>query len=483
MREINSTQRRRRLRLIKAEDEQTDDRFRSAASILAPASNTEAARFEVERIHRRMMMECRAKTGTRIRIEFPGEETQIVTMNQPYLLIGSDPHCDLRLEHQDVNPQHIYLQWVNGQIFWCDLSPREGTDQRQQTNGKWFNNDPINIGPYRLSLDNFELPLKVDESPLDRSSQLSEELPQLAFQFVGVEQSENLWSVNRVLTIIGRGSQCKLRLNHASMPYVQACLLRTRHCCWLVDIEGTGTTGVNGRAITVAPIDIGDILQLGPFRVEVVTKSIPKQDLSASGRTTKLHNSRKVSELEAPGHAQFSEVTSKAESSAIKNQSPEQSLTTKSRTPMSDELVRVRSEPSIKKPLVNPDVRSEVSSNVAQLPRVGSNSAEVQEKKQVVAEEGRCQPISNSDASPKSESTLLPTVALKQSIATLIKAHEIQLTVLKSQLERIKQVYEKPRSQSISKHARLMLDKTMRETMKTHELMYESIKQLTQIIK
>ena len=483
MREINSTQRRRRLRLIKAEDEQADDRFRSAASILAPASNTEAARFEVERIQRRMMMECRAKTGTRIRIEFPGEETQIVTMNQPYLLVGSDPNCDLRLDHQDVNPQHIYLQWVNGQIFWCDLGPREGTNQRQQTNGKWFDNEPISIGPYRLSLDNLELPVKVEESPLDRSSQLSEELPQLAFQFVGVEQSENLWSVNRVLTMIGRGTQCKLRLNHASMPYVQACLLRTRHCCWLIDIEGTGTTGVNGRAITVAPVDIGDILQLGPFRVEVVTKSIPKQDLSASGSTTKLHNSRKVSELEAPGHVQFSEGTSKAANSVNKNRSAEQSLTAKARTPISDELVQVRSEPTIREIRVNPGIRSEVSSNVVQLPLVGSNSAEVQEKKQVVAEGGRYQPTSNSDASPKSESTPSQTVTREQSIASLIKAHEIQLILLKSQLDRIKQVYEKPRSQSISKQARSMLDKAMCETMKTHELMYASIKQLTQIIK
>jgi len=483
VREINSTQRRRRLRLIKAEDELADAPYHSAASILAPASNTEAARFEVERIHRRMMMECRAKTGTRIRIEFPGEETQIVTMNHPYLLIGSDPNCDLRLDHQDVNSHHIYLQWVNGHVFWCDLGPRDGADQRQQTNGKWFDNEPIRIGPYRLTLDNLELPVKVEESPLDRSSQLSDELPQLAFQFVGVEQSENLWSVNRVLTMIGRGSQCKLRLNHPSMPYVQACLLRTRHCCWLIDIEGAGTTGVNGRAITVAPVDIGDILQLGPFRVEVVTKSIPKQELSASGRTTKLQKSQKISDLESKGHVPFSEVTSKAASSANKKQIAEQSSTTKPGTPLSKELVQVQIEPTIKETRVNPGIESDVSPIAAQLPPVGSNSAEVQEKRQLVAEGARFQPISISDTSLKSESAPSPTVTREQSIASLIKAHEIQLILLKSQLDRIKQVYEKPRSQSISKQARSMLDKAMCETMKTHELMYESIKQLTQLIK
>ena len=480
MREINSTQRRRRLRLIKAEDEQVDDRFRSAASILAPASNTEAAQFEVDRIHRRMMMECRAKSGTRIRIEFPGEEPQVVAMSQPYLLIGSDPHCDLRLDHEEVHPRHIYLQWVNGQIFWCDLAPRDGADPRQQTNGKWFGNEPINIGPCRLSLENQVLPAKLDDSPLDRSSQLAEEFPQLAFQFVGVEQSENLWSVSRVLTMIGRGFQCKLRLNHASMPYVQACLLRTRHCCWLVDIEGTGTTGVNGRAITVAPIDIGDILQLGPFRVEVVTKSISKQDSPASSTTKSSRNLRQANRLEAPNNDLLSDVSSKSSAVPTKNKIVPQSVTGKVVFSKEAELTQLQSEPTIKDNWADHAKGTGNHPKVDDALSVGSKSIVLEGKRNVA---GGDQLISHPEALPGSEIKLSPTVALEQSIASFIKAHELQLSILKTQLDRVKVVYEKPRSQSISKQARLMLDQAMSETMKTHELMYESIKQLTQMIK
>ena len=479
--EINSTQRRRRLRLIKAEDEQVDDRFRSAASILAPASNTDAARFEVERIHRRMMMECRAKTGTRIRIEFPGEETQIVTMSQPYLLIGSDSHCDLRLDHKAVHPRHIFLQWVNGQIFWCDLAPREGTDQRQQTNGKWFDNEPISIGPYRLSLDKQELPAKPDDSPLDRSSLLTEELPQLAFQFVGVEQSENLWSVNRVLTMIGRSSQCKLRLNHTSMPNVQACLLRTRHCCWLVDIEGSGTTGVNGRAITVAPIDIGDILQLGPFRVEVVTKSISKHDSPATGSTKTSRKLRQANRLEAPNKDEFSDVKSKPSDIPTKVQVVPQSLTDNVVFRKEAEVTQRCREGTTNRNSVNhgnsPDNHPEVDHH----PLVGINPIAIPEETRNVS--GGGQPSSHPRGLPSSEAYLPQTVGLEQSISSFIKAHELQLLILKTQLDRFKEVYEKPRSQSISKQARSKLDKAMCETMKTHELMYESIKKLAQIIK
>jgi pSer/pThr/pTyr-binding forkhead associated (FHA) protein len=473
VREINSTQRRRRLRLIKAEDEQADDRFRSAASVLAPASNTEAARFEVERIHRRMMMESRAETGTRIRIEFPGKETQIVTMNQPYLLVGSDPNCDLRLDHEKVHARHIYLQWVNGQIFWCDLAPREGSDPRQPTNGNWFDNEPIDIGPYRLSLEKQGLPVKLDDSPLDRSSHLADEFPQLAFQFGGVEQSENLWSVNRVLTMIGRGSQCKLRLNHTSMPYVQACLLRTRHCCWLVDIEGTGTTGVNGRAITVAPIDIGDIIQLGPFRVEVVTKSIQKQDLSRSSATKSSRNLRQANKLDVSKNVQLSEITSESSGSRNNEKPAEDSLTNKSAASENAGIAQLQREPQIHEHSVVPGHKPDINVEVDHAPRPGSNSVDVGEGKRNVAEEGL----------PSCETEHPPSVALESSISSFIKAHELQLSVLKSQLGRIKEVYDKPRSHSISRQARSMLDKAMRETMKTHEMMHESIKQLTQFIK
>ena len=483
VREINSTQRRRRLRLIKAEVEQADDRCRYAPSILAPASNTEAMRIEVDRIHRRMLIECRAKTATRIRIELPGKDTQIVTMSRPYLLIGSNPTCDLRLDHEDVSPQHAFLHWVNGQIFCCDLVPRLGADRRQQINGKWLDNQPINIGPYRLSLDNQEHPIKLDESPLDRSSQLAEEFPQLAFQFVGVEQSENLWSVNRTLTMIGRGSQCKLRLNHPSMPNVQACLLRTSHCCWLVDIEAKGTTGVNGRTISVAPIDIGDILQLGPFQIEVVTTPISKQDLSALGTRKTSDNSRQANKLERPSPVTV-EKKSNSSDSPIKNQVTEQSVPVKAIPPKTAEPAQARKQPTVKESSIDPAIRPETESKVTHdSSPVAWNSVEILGEKKSVAEVDQHQLITNTDELPKSKPTLVAIGELEQSIGSFIQAHESQLLLLKSQLERVRAVYDKPRSQSISKRARSMLDKSMGEALKTHKLMQESFDKLTLSIK
>jgi hypothetical protein len=238
---------------------------------------------------------------------------------------------------------------------------------------------------------------------------------------------------------------------------------------------------VNGRAITVAPIDIGDILQLGPFRVEVVTKSISKHDSPATVTTKTSRKLRQANRLEAPNKDEFSEVKSKPSAIPTKVQLVPQSLTDNVVFRKEAEVTQRCREGTTNGNLVNhgnsPDNHPEVDHH----PLVGINSIAIPEETRNVG--GGDQPSSHPQGLPSSEAKLPQAVGLEQSISSFIKAHELQLLILKTQLDRFKEVYEKPRSQSISKQARSKLDKAMCETMKTHELMYESIKKLAQIIK
>ena len=295
MRPVKNSQRRRRLRLIQAEGERSVQQFESAASALTNAADIVADRMDADASRRRLFVECRGKTDTKLRIEHPGAEPLTVLMDRPYLLIGSDPECDVILEHDEIAPRHGLLLWVDGQIFFCDLAPRSsrGSVKQHPPNGYWLSHEPAAIGPFQLRLDKPSSSPEPEYSPLDRSPGLMEDFPQFALQFQGVEQADNHWPVNRVVTMIGRGSQCKLRLNHPSMPIVQSCLVRTKNGCWLIDIIGTGTTGVNKHAITIAPIDIGDILHLGPFQVEVVTTVFNPRDFEPVARKTKSNPDNK----------------------------------------------------------------------------------------------------------------------------------------------------------------------------------------------
>ena len=131
--------------------------------------------------------------------------------------------------------------------------------RRKPKTNPWVERQPLQIGPCRLTIVGEESATTPAFNPLDRSPQLANEFPQVRLKFDGVEQSDNQWPVDRPLTLIGRSSQCKLRLNHPDMPIVQASLLRTPEGCWLIDLAGQGTTLVNGHPVRFASLDIGDV--------------------------------------------------------------------------------------------------------------------------------------------------------------------------------------------------------------------------------
>lgn len=293
MRDMKSDQRRRRVRLINTVEDRTNRRRRSAATALLSASQSAAAQRDLEMTRQDLITASKAKSSTRFIVEHPGAPPMTVVMKTASLIIGSDPVCDVQLNHEDVSQRHCLLQWVEGSLFCCDIAPRNSlfADRNWSANGRWVDREPIQIGPYRLSLLEEDFPEAPAFSPFDRSPLLANEHPQLGLQFVGVEQKNNIWPVNRLLTIIGRGAQCKLRLNHPTMAQVQSCLLRLPTGCWIIDLANENTTLVNGRPIRVSSVDVGDILEVGPFKVEVVAMGADDQPASKPQTKSNLQKS------------------------------------------------------------------------------------------------------------------------------------------------------------------------------------------------
>lgn len=467
MRQVQST-RRRRLRLIQAEDKRTE-RFQKAATALAVAADTEAARIEAEALQQHLSMECRVKSRTRLCVEHPGVAPLFVTMNRPFLLIGSDPACDLTLDHEEVAPHHCFLQWVDGQIFCCDITPRPNNIpiRRQPPIGRWLNREPIEIGPYLLRLETAATAPDLDFSPLDRCQRLLTDFPQLALQFQGVEQSDNQWPVNRVLTMIGRGIQCKLRLNHPSMANVQACLLRTQKSCWLIDIAGTGTTGVNGRTIRVASIDVGDKLHLGPFQVEVVTTvfeplnpaNVPRSASTGSAQSSPATSAEPVSPLpvvdkEPSGSPRRKRTTSSAKvSSPVQAESADAAVVG---TSIGSRLVDMESVVGA----APQDLPVSLSSNLESA--IGDAQANT----------------SIEDSTTSSGRISLPS----DLITDFVKNQQSQLVRLKSSIDRLKASCENGSKRSSAKRLKTILINSVTETLHTQVEMSQSLVKLIEAI-
>ena len=273
MRQAISNSRRRRLRLIQTAEERSQKQRRLVKKALSELHDTEETRTSIALLKRQMFEDCGGQPSRTIRFQRPDAPEILVSMDQPFLKVGRDPKWDLVLDHPEIKSHQCYLQWIDGHLFCCNVAQCStffpGRDP--QSVGRWIGLEPIQVGPYELTCVDEPAIASPDFSPLDRSPQIAAEYPRLALQFDEVEQDANLWQINRRLTLIGRGSQCKLRLNHKSVANIHACLVRTTKGCWLIDLINDGTTGVNGRAIQISPLDVGDVIQVGSFHIQVVT--------------------------------------------------------------------------------------------------------------------------------------------------------------------------------------------------------------------
>ncbi len=267
MRDASTVQRRRRLRLLQNDDFKAE----TGSSVSSPPAPVDA-----EESRRRLFEDCAGQAGLQLLIEVKGEaHARKVSLNRPYLLIGSDGQCDVRIKQPSVLPYHAYVQWIDGRLFCCGL----GETQPLAT---WVGPKPVALGPFRVSVPDLELPAAGQQDPQSRSSELAEEVSQIQLKFAGVEQSDNLWPVDRRLTLIGRGTQCKLRLDHPEIPIVLAALVRTDRTCWLIDLQHSDRLLVNDQLIdSLQTLDVGDKLRLGEFHAEVTAASFTVESTDA----------------------------------------------------------------------------------------------------------------------------------------------------------------------------------------------------------
>lgn len=299
MRDALSTQRRRRLMMLQANSTQAEgiDSFDPSLSNqpIVGSSRANSEHSEIERLFRL----CRGRADVVLRIESDEDSTALqIPLDRPFIVIGSDENCDVCLDHPDVAHRHAYFQWVAGHLVFVELTDERAlSSQRPAAPPRmWIEHHPHQIGPFRLAVVGSE-PLAMPAfSPYDRSPQLAAEFPQVRLKFEGVEQSDNQWPIDRPLTLIGRGSQCKLRLDHPEMPTVLASLIRTASGCWLIDLAGRGTTLVNGQPISLASLDIGDQLQLGPFHVSMTANAFSEVREPATV-SKPAHSSRNLKEI------------------------------------------------------------------------------------------------------------------------------------------------------------------------------------------
>ena len=66
-------------------------------------------------------------------------ESRLRLLYQPFAVIGRDLRADVVLDHADVSRRHVYLQVIEGRVFWIDLESRTGTrGERESQRFGWL---------------------------------------------------------------------------------------------------------------------------------------------------------------------------------------------------------------------------------------------------------------------------------------------------------------------------------------------------------
>ncbi len=201
-------------------------------------------------------------------------------IDESTILVGRGSQCDLRLAHRDVSRRHALLQRVGNRLLVVDLCSRAGvTVGGERVAATWIGpGELLQVGPYALHW-NGESTSSADTMPGESALQL------FARQSINVDGIDDLGlkvftedgeliatvPLERPITLAGRSPMCKLRLHDESVSRVHAGVMLSREGAFAVDLVRRGGLIVNGRTVNRSPIEVGDRLCIGRYRLEVVT--------------------------------------------------------------------------------------------------------------------------------------------------------------------------------------------------------------------
>jgi pSer/pThr/pTyr-binding forkhead associated (FHA) protein len=210
-----------------------------------------------------------------------GESERRCVFHRPFVRAGREAWNDLCLDDAQVSRRHVYLQVVGGRLYGIDLGSRTGTfwDGQPGRCGWLDSGRLLQVGPFEIGLANATSPTAppwggpTDWDPRETRFPDAGPLATPIVAFYRGEQREARCRLTRVLTLVGRSAQCRLRLVSRHVSRFHCALLRTLQGVWALDLCGQGSMTVNGERVTWARLSDGAALCVGEFTLRLSHES------------------------------------------------------------------------------------------------------------------------------------------------------------------------------------------------------------------
>jgi pSer/pThr/pTyr-binding forkhead associated (FHA) protein len=204
-----------------------------------------------------------------------GEPRRLI-LESPCAVLGRDPRVDLVLDDRALAPRHCMVQALGSKAVCIDLASETGLRRADgPARAAWIEpgRGPI-VGGHLLTLESVGGPPRLEGRWCDApdATLLHGPVPRVVIE-ISAGPHQRSWHMKQVLTLVGSGRTCALRLIDPSVAAFHAALVRTATGLWVVDLLGTpeqassaGIT-VNGEAVRHARLEPGDRLQISRFAI------------------------------------------------------------------------------------------------------------------------------------------------------------------------------------------------------------------------
>jgi ABC-type multidrug transport system ATPase subunit/pSer/pThr/pTyr-binding forkhead associated (FHA) protein len=205
--------------------------------------------------------------GDTLVVRWMGGQTESYELNKTNISIGRAPDNDVVVDHPAVSGHHLRLDIIPSNFSVTDLASTNGTmlngHQIAPNSPQTFTpGDVIRIGD--LTGNSVSLLIR---------GEAGEEVRTLALGKLDLSGQSQI--------VIGRDTNSYLPLNHPTVSFRHAIISSQNGGLVIRDLGSTNGTFVNGQRISQVPLNSGDVIQIGPFKL---TYDEQQQSLAQSMR-------------------------------------------------------------------------------------------------------------------------------------------------------------------------------------------------------
>ncbi len=201
---------------------------------------------------------------------------KVYQLQQPYAILGPGSGADVTLPPiGNAKPRRFYLQAVDAGVVAVELASRRPMGVQPVSARLISPADPLRIGPYavvaeRSSGNGSPFPVPVASTrPATFANDLMEDTWLFFVNGHSRATRKSVRHLRESLTLIGRSKRCHLKLSHPRISRFQCSVVRAGNEFWAVSLSRRNQLRVNGHSVTNSRLTVGDILSVGPFRMQL----------------------------------------------------------------------------------------------------------------------------------------------------------------------------------------------------------------------